>query len=115
MDTTCKTNRFGMPLILLVGIDENNVTCLLAFGLVSHETIASFSWFLQKIKTCVGDEAWSKVSAIATDNDPAFVTPIKQLLPHAHHMLCRCVIRTIYFVSNVYMVMYDHISHTTYL
>jgi hypothetical protein len=89
MDTTCKTNRFGMPLILMVGVDENNITCLLGFGLVSHEDIDSFTWFLQKMKACVGEDAWNKVSAIATDSDAAFVTPIRQILPKAHHMLCR--------------------------
>ena len=37
-DSTYKTNRFGMPLLLWTGVDNNGITVILAGALLSDET-----------------------------------------------------------------------------
>jgi hypothetical protein len=57
MDATCKTNRFGMPLVLIVGVGDTATTVLLAVALVSQEDIESYLWVLKCIKHTVGQHA----------------------------------------------------------
>ena len=54
MDATCKTTRFAMQLVLLVGIDETMQSTLFAAGLVAQEDIDSYTWLLRSVKAVVG-------------------------------------------------------------
>ena len=78
-----------MSFAVLVGVTEQFSTCVLAFGAIVHENISSFTWFLERVRDTVGENVINKVSAIATDNDSAFCTPIQQVLPNTYHVLCR--------------------------
>jgi hypothetical protein len=54
IDATCSTNRFNMPLVLLVGRDDTNKACVFGAGLVQKEDIASYVWVLTAFKSAVG-------------------------------------------------------------
>jgi hypothetical protein len=54
MDATCKTNRFNMPLVLLVGLNDVRKSTIFAMGLVLVEDIVSYTWILNNVKTVMG-------------------------------------------------------------
>lgn len=54
IDATCKTNRFNMPLVFLVGSDSTNKTCIFGMGLIQQEDIDSYVWILDTFRTAVG-------------------------------------------------------------
>ncbi|MGH7240017.1 MAG: transposase [Candidatus Saccharimonadales bacterium] len=88
MDTTCKTNRFGLPLLVLVGVNQYYHTVILAVAVIAHETADMFTWALQAVRDCVGMNVWSRVKCIATDGDAAMQLAINNVLPHAKHLRC---------------------------
>jgi hypothetical protein len=54
IDATCKTNRFGMMLVLLVGVNQIQRTVILAVGLLAKENTELYTWFLDRAKSSVG-------------------------------------------------------------
>jgi len=50
VDAKYKRNRFNMPLVSLVGINNFGHTILLGFGLVCNETIPTYVWFFSNLK-----------------------------------------------------------------
>lgn len=54
LDATCKTNRFNMPLVLLVGMDDTMKTTIFGMALVLSESIDSYVWVLQCFRKAVG-------------------------------------------------------------
>jgi hypothetical protein len=54
IDSTCKTNRFGMQLVLLVGSNEILRTVIFAIGLLLTESGDAYTWLLQQVKKAVG-------------------------------------------------------------
>ena len=54
MDATCNINRFGMPLVLLVGVDELMKSTLLGVALVRQEDISSYTWLLSQARDVIG-------------------------------------------------------------
>jgi len=52
VDTTYKRNRFNLPLVNLVGVDNFGKTIVLGFGMISDEKIESYDWFFGKLKEC---------------------------------------------------------------
>jgi len=59
MDATCKTTRFALQLVLLVGIDQTFQSTLFAVGLVAQEDIESYSWLLRAVRAVVGQQSLS--------------------------------------------------------
>ncbi len=52
IDATYKRNRFNLPLINIVGVDNLGRTIVLGFGMLNDETLASYNWFFKKLKNC---------------------------------------------------------------
>jgi MULE transposase domain len=88
MDTTMKTNRFGLPMCLVCGVDEYGHTMILAVALTSHQNAAAFEWILTNIHRAVGDQCWKQVKSIMTDGDKAMKKAIESCLPHAKPLRC---------------------------
>lgn len=61
MDATCNTNRFDMPLVLLVGVDDCFRNVLLGMALISVEDTASCQWVLQNV---TNDRSATRISYI---------------------------------------------------
>ena len=50
VDSTYKRNRFNLPLINVVGINNLGQNILLAFGLLANETLEAYEWFFSHLK-----------------------------------------------------------------
>lgn len=55
IDATYKRNRFNLPLINVIGINNLGRNIMLAFGLVSNETTSSYEWFFSHLKKAWGN------------------------------------------------------------
>jgi transposase-like protein len=85
MDSTFGTNRFRMPLVLVVGVDGEGQTILLGTGLLSDERSSSYEWLLMQLR-----EAGYLLppGVIFTDGDPVFPDVIASVFPGTRHYLC---------------------------
>jgi hypothetical protein len=54
LDATHRSNRFGNPLSLIVGVDCHFKSVILATMLHYYEDGPSFAWFLQQFKFAIG-------------------------------------------------------------
>ncbi|CAG8773346.1 23082_t:CDS:2, partial [Racocetra persica] len=79
MDSTYKTNHFGMPLLLNSGFDAMGSTFLIASGLISNET---------QLKQIAGDATINQIQTILTDKDLAMLSSVRNELSHANYQLC---------------------------
>jgi len=50
VDSTYKRNRFNLPLVNVVGINNLGQNILLAFGLLANETLEAYEWFFFNLK-----------------------------------------------------------------
>jgi hypothetical protein len=84
-DCTAGTNRHDMVLCLLIVVDNNTRSRLIASALLEDETENSFIWVLQQLKIS-SNEIYPRV--IYTDNDPAMANAISSIFPQSKHNLC---------------------------
>ena len=54
VDATYRRNRFNLPLINIMGINNYGKNIMLAFGLLTNETIESYIWLFAELK-----KAWN--------------------------------------------------------
>jgi hypothetical protein len=54
VDATCKTNRFGLMLVLVIGVNQIHKTVLMAVGLLAKENTELYTWLFNKMKFVVG-------------------------------------------------------------
>jgi len=59
IDTTYRRNRFNLPLVNVIGINNCGQNIMLAFSLLSEETSDSYTWFFNKLK-----EAWGTLKPL---------------------------------------------------
>ncbi|CAG8619519.1 17554_t:CDS:2 [Racocetra fulgida] len=88
IDATNKMNRFGMPLLLISGVDAIRITFLIASGLLADETTLTYCWILHQLKKVADDDVINRVRTILTDRDLAVLPAIKTELLHVKHQLC---------------------------
>jgi len=84
VDTTYKTNRFRMPLMVIAGINENGKTFLLGLAVLSSEKEDSVKWALQNFIDYF--EGCPKI--ICTDSCPTLGKVIQDIMPESIHLLC---------------------------
>jgi hypothetical protein len=82
MDCTYQTNRYGMPLLNIVGVTCTNTTFNAAFAFISNEVQESYEWALQNFKKIVNPQV------ICTDREMALMNSIKAVFPQAKNVLC---------------------------
>ena len=85
LDATYKTNRFGMPLVLITGIDNNGITTLIAGCLLSDERGDSYLWCMGKLH----DILMISPKVVFTDGDLEMARAIAHVWPNTLHFLCR--------------------------
>ena len=83
-DTTFGTNRSGMKLGMMTGVDGDGHTRILFVTLVARQNAKSFQWCFKKLREVF------KVAPVVifTDSDPAMGLAISVELPEARHLLC---------------------------
>jgi len=52
VDATYKRNRFNLPLVNIIGINNAGSNILLAFALISNEKSDSYDWIFLNLKNC---------------------------------------------------------------
>lgn len=84
LDCTYKTNRLGMPLLVVVGITALNTTFIAGYVFLSEENFTTYSWALNTFK------AWVNVNpcVLVTDREMALINAIDNVYPGAKHLLC---------------------------
>jgi hypothetical protein len=88
MDSTCKTNRFGMSLFLVCGVDEHMHIVLYASAFMKDEAQPAFEYVLTQIKRAVGMDAWLRMACVATDGCAAMTAALTKVAPHAAQQRC---------------------------
>lgn len=94
IDATYKTNRFKLPFVNMVGV--NNVGCddktlstfAVAGAWISKEDTDSYTWVLEQLaKTVYMDGNWLP-ALFVTDQQQSLISAIESIYPSAQHILC---------------------------
>jgi hypothetical protein len=92
IDTTAKTNCFGMFLVVISVVNQEKKCAMVSTGLIRKESSSDFSWFMERTKSAIvtayGQSVWDQVDAVCTDGDPCFPTLIQKYFPQAIQMRC---------------------------
>ncbi|PWA50400.1 transposase, MuDR, MULE transposase domain protein [Artemisia annua] len=85
IDVAHLKGRYLATNLIAVGMDANNQIIPLATGVAQGETVESWSWFLGKLKECIGDR---NDLAIISDRHFAITIACKTVFPRAFHRYC---------------------------
>ncbi|XP_044344058.1 protein FAR1-RELATED SEQUENCE 5-like [Triticum aestivum] len=86
-DSTYKMNRYGMPFVPFVGVNNHRCTTVFGCAIVSDETEATYVWLLQ---TFMRANCQQKPKSIITDGDAAMLRAIRSVLSDVLHRICSC-------------------------
>jgi hypothetical protein len=87
LDCTYKTNRYGMPLLHIIGISPSNTTFSIAFCFMQNEQEESYKWALKTFFSWL-EPLTSKPPVLCTDRDLALLGTIRDAYPDWPHLLC---------------------------
>lgn len=88
LDATCKTNRFGYPLVIFTLVDSEGVSRMAGQAFLEVEDPASYKWHFTNLREAIGDDAFKGIEVIMTDGHPSYDDPT--VLPkHVTHFRCR--------------------------
>ena len=84
-DNTYKMNRYGMPFIPFVGLNNHRKTTVFGCAIVSDETEQTYVWLLQ---TFLRSMCQKMPKSVITDADAAMIKAIREVLPDVWHRIC---------------------------
>nr|XP_045090126.1 protein FAR1-RELATED SEQUENCE 5-like [Aegilops tauschii subsp. strangulata] len=84
-DSTYKMNRYGMPFIPFVGLNNHRKTTVFACAIVSDETEETYVWLLE---TFLRSMCQKMPMSVITDADAAMIKAIRQVFPDVWHRIC---------------------------
>ena len=84
-DNTYKMNRYSMPFIPLVGLNNHRKTTVFGCAIVSDETEETYVWLLQ---TFLRSMCQKMPKSVITDADAAMIKAIREVLPDVWHRIC---------------------------
>ena len=84
-DTTFSTNKYNLPFVPIVGVNNHGATVLFGVALLKDEKIGSFKWVLETFVEAMGGK---EPQTIITDQDKAMKRAIKEVLPNTTHRNC---------------------------
>lgn len=85
MDTTYKTNIYGKPLAVFVGVNNHRATVLFGCALLVDETEDTYKWVVSSFLSSMNEK---KPISVITDGDEAMRNAISCLIPDARQRLC---------------------------
>ncbi|KAL3824983.1 hypothetical protein ACJIZ3_021012 [Penstemon smallii] len=85
IDTTSLTNKYGIPLISLVGVNHHGQSILLGCGFLGHESVECFVWMFRTWLTCMQGR---HPQVIVTDQSKSLHAAVSKVFPQAHHCYC---------------------------
>nr|XP_051197281.1 protein FAR1-RELATED SEQUENCE 5-like [Lolium perenne] len=84
-DSTYKTNRYAMPFIPFVGINNHRQTIVFACAIVSNEKEKTYKWLLETFLKAMYQQ---KPKGIITDGDAAMITTVGKVFPGVWYRVC---------------------------
>ncbi|KAH6787647.1 hypothetical protein C2S52_007199, partial [Perilla frutescens var. hirtella] len=87
MDCTYKTNRYGLPLLEIVGVTCTDLTFSIAFVYMESEREENYTWAMEKLKSIMPSNILLEV--IVTDRDLALMNSIRSVFPSTTNLQCR--------------------------
>ncbi|XP_020216699.1 PKS-NRPS hybrid synthetase CHGG_01239 [Cajanus cajan] len=88
IDSTYKTNRYGLSLLEIVGVTSTKLTFSMAFAYVMSERVDNFTWALQKLKGLITNDN-DTPQVIVTDRDLGMMKALQMIFPSSTNLLCR--------------------------
>ena len=83
LDCTYKTNKYGMPLLDMIGVDATGRSFCIAFAFLNGETEEDYIWALERLKTLYEQYNGVFPSVILTDRCQAVINAASILFPSA--------------------------------
>jgi hypothetical protein len=85
MDATYKTNRFRLPLVTIIGEDNEGRTKGLAYAFLTQEASSDYTWVMQCLKRCLGN---CDPTFLITDGDKAMKRAVDDVFETTAHFRC---------------------------
>ncbi|XP_021741336.1 protein FAR1-RELATED SEQUENCE 5-like [Chenopodium quinoa] len=79
MDSTYKTNRYGMPFFEIVGVTPTNQNFLVGYVFMRNECTASYRWVLQRLRELIGYD--KEPSVFLTDRELGLCATLREVFP----------------------------------
>lgn len=83
MDSTYRTNKFGMPLLNIVGITSTYNTFSGGFIFMREETQSDYKWAMEKFK----EHVQVKPTVVVTDRELALINAVEEVFLVTKHLL----------------------------
>ncbi|KAK9048669.1 hypothetical protein SSX86_032365 [Deinandra increscens subsp. villosa] len=83
-DATYQTNKYDMIFVPFTGVDNHKCCVTFGAGLLSCETIESYTWLLENFLKAHG----KKPTLVLTDQDPSMRQAVLNVLKGSRHRLC---------------------------
>lgn len=84
-DSTYKMNRYGMPFVPFVGLNNHRKTTVFGCAIISDETEKTYTWLL---KTFMRAMCQKMPKSVITDADAAMIRAIRSVFPDVWHRIC---------------------------
>jgi hypothetical protein len=88
LDCTYKTNKYGMPLLDMIGVDAMQRSFCIAFAFLSGEGEAEYMWALERLRSLYEQYNAPLPSVILTDCCITVMNVASALFPTATTLLC---------------------------
>jgi len=88
LDCTYKTNRFGMPLLNVVGVSNTNATVHIAQAFIKTEQQPDYEWAIQQLLLMMTENCIPSPQVVFSDADLALINALERELPSVPHLLC---------------------------
>lgn len=88
LDCTYKTNKYGMPLLDMIGVDACQRSFCIAFAFLNGESEQDYFWALDRLKSLYEICNAQPPSVILTDRCIACINAIGTCFPSATSLLC---------------------------
>jgi hypothetical protein len=88
LDCTYKTNKCGMPLLDMIGVDASQRSFCIAFAFLAGESEQDFVWALDRPKSLYEIGHARFPSVVLTDRCLACINAIPTAFPSATSLLC---------------------------
>jgi hypothetical protein len=89
LDCTYRTNRYGMPLLHIIGVSPSNTTFSIAFCFMQNEQEESYQWALSTFFSWLESPIFQfQPPVICTDRDLALLGVLRDDFADYPHLLC---------------------------
>ena len=88
MDCTYKTNKYGMPLLDIVGHTSIGTTFYIGFAFIYGEKEEVYRWVLQQLKELYKTLGLRDPAVVVTDCDEALINALEAEYPEVKTLLC---------------------------